>query len=42
MEGKGTSPVEVKIEAFNECVKPRSYTSRGNEGRRDSKQQKAS
>jgi len=42
VEGKGISPVKVKIEAFDERVKPRSYTSRGNEGRRGSKRQKAS
>jgi hypothetical protein len=27
VEGKGISPVEVKIEAFDERVKPRAYTS---------------
>ena len=42
VEGKGISPVEVKIEAFDERVKPSSYTSRGNEGRRGTKRQKAS
>ena len=42
VEGKGISLVKVKIEAFDERVKPRSYTNRGNEGRRGSKRQKAS
>ena len=42
VEGKGISPVKVKIEAFDERAKPRSYTSRGNEGRWGSKRQKAS
>jgi hypothetical protein len=42
VKGKGILPVEVKIEAFDERVKPCSYTSRGNEGWRGSKRQKAS
>jgi hypothetical protein len=41
-KSKGILPVKVKIEAFDERVKPRSYASRRNEGRRGSKRQKAS